>query len=66
MTETMVCRRPDADRIWTAPNAALGHRRLAVIDLPGGVQPMTVSYRNLAERQSNPYLYVIAVSDHSR
>jgi asparagine synthase (glutamine-hydrolysing) len=46
MTETMVCRGPDAGGIWTEPNAALGHRRLAVIDVPGGVRPMTVSTPN--------------------
>jgi asparagine synthase (glutamine-hydrolysing) len=42
MTETMACRGPDASGTWTAPNAALGHRRLAVIDLPGGSQPMRI------------------------
>ncbi len=46
MTETMVCRGPDAGGVWTEPNATPGHRRLAVIDLPGGVQPMTVSTPN--------------------
>ena len=33
--------RADADGLWTGPHAALGHRRLAVIDPDGGVQPMT-------------------------
>jgi asparagine synthase (glutamine-hydrolysing) len=42
MTETMACRGPDASGTWVAPHAALGHRRLAVIDLPGGAQPMQV------------------------
>ncbi|MFE9252166.1 asparagine synthase (glutamine-hydrolyzing) [Streptomyces sp. NPDC007088] len=42
MTETMSCRGPDAAGVLTTPRAALGHRRLAVIDLPGGAQPMTV------------------------
>ncbi|GAA3553690.1 asparagine synthase (glutamine-hydrolyzing) [Amycolatopsis ultiminotia] len=42
MTATMSCRGPDASGTWAAPHAALGHRRLAVIDLPGGAQPMTV------------------------
>ncbi|MFG2227394.1 asparagine synthase (glutamine-hydrolyzing) [Streptomyces sp. NPDC048644] len=42
MTETMACRGPDARGAWTARHAALGHRRLAVIDLPGGAQPMQV------------------------
>ena len=42
MTETMSCRGPDAEGAWVTPRAALGHRRLAVIDLPGGAQPMEV------------------------
>ena len=42
MTETMACRGPDEAGIWLRPHAALGHRRLAVIDLPGGRQPMEV------------------------
>lgn len=42
MTETMACRGPDARGTWTQPHAALGHRRLAVIDIEGGAQPMTV------------------------
>ncbi|MGQ4511545.1 asparagine synthase (glutamine-hydrolyzing) [Streptomyces sp. DW26H14] len=43
MTETMSCRGPDASGTWLDHHVALGHRRLAVIDLPGGAQPMTVS-----------------------
>ena len=45
MTETMACRGPDARGTWVdarGGHAALGHRRLAVIDLPGGAQPMSV------------------------
>ncbi|MPY58306.1 asparagine synthase (glutamine-hydrolyzing) [Streptomyces spongiae] len=42
MTATMVCRGPDAGGTWVSPHAVLGHRRLSVIDLEGGVQPMTV------------------------
>ncbi|WP_327044154.1 asparagine synthase (glutamine-hydrolyzing) [Microbispora sp. NBC_01189] len=42
MTETMACRGPDDHGTWIDRHAALGHRRLAVIDLVGGVQPMTV------------------------
>ncbi|GAA3116765.1 asparagine synthase (glutamine-hydrolyzing) [Streptosporangium carneum] len=40
MTDTMACRGPDDEGLWTAPHAALGHRRLAVIDVEGGRQPM--------------------------
>ncbi|MFH9070219.1 asparagine synthase (glutamine-hydrolyzing) [Streptomyces alboflavus] len=43
MTETMACRGPDDRGTWIEGPAALGHRRLAVIDLPGGRQPMTAT-----------------------
>jgi asparagine synthase (glutamine-hydrolysing) len=46
MTETMACRGPDASGVWSDQNATLGHRRLAVIDIPGGAQPMSVSTPN--------------------
>ncbi|WP_019932723.1 asparagine synthase (glutamine-hydrolyzing) [Nocardia sp. BMG111209] len=42
MTETMACRGPDDVGVHLRPHAALGHRRLAIIDLPGGRQPMTL------------------------
>ncbi|MFC8900765.1 asparagine synthase (glutamine-hydrolyzing) [Streptomyces cinereoruber] len=42
MTETMACRGPDACGNWLDRHAAIGHRRLAVIDLEGGAQPMVV------------------------
>ncbi|OEU98937.1 asparagine synthase [Streptomyces qinglanensis] len=42
MTETMACRGPDEAGTWIAGPVALGHRRLAIIDLPGGSQPMAV------------------------
>ncbi|HZX08261.1 asparagine synthase (glutamine-hydrolyzing) [Kribbella sp.] len=42
MTATMACRGPDESGVWTTPQIALGHRRLAVIDVPGGKQPMRV------------------------
>ncbi|MFJ6904583.1 asparagine synthase (glutamine-hydrolyzing) [Streptomyces griseoluteus] len=42
MTETMACRGPDDRGVWAEGPAALGHRRLAIIDLPGGRQPMSV------------------------
>ncbi|GAA3089480.1 asparagine synthase (glutamine-hydrolyzing) [Streptomyces rectiviolaceus] len=42
MTETMSCRGPDDRGTWIEGPAGLGHRRLAIIDLPGGRQPMTV------------------------
>jgi asparagine synthase (glutamine-hydrolysing) len=42
MTQTMGCRGPDDQGTWITRHAALGHRRLAVIDLPGGRQPMSL------------------------
>jgi asparagine synthase (glutamine-hydrolysing) len=42
MAETMACRGPDAGGVWLDAHAAIGHRRLAVIDIEGGTQPMTV------------------------
>ncbi|GLY80765.1 asparagine synthase (glutamine-hydrolyzing) [Actinoallomurus iriomotensis] len=46
MTETMACRGPDDRGTWITDHAALGHRRLAIIDLPGGRQPMSVDTPN--------------------
>src|SRR5260221_12130859 len=40
MTKTMARRGPDAGGVWIDRHVGLVHRRLAVIDLPGGVQPM--------------------------
>lgn len=42
MTATMACRGPDDEGTWFDRHAALGHRRLAVIDIEGGTQPMRV------------------------
>lgn len=47
MVETMSCRGPDDEGLWLSQDggrsrAALGHRRLAVVDVPGGRQPMTL------------------------
>jgi asparagine synthase (glutamine-hydrolysing) len=42
MAQTMSCRGPDDGQLWLARHVALGHRRLAVIDVEGGRQPMAV------------------------
>ncbi|MFZ5643564.1 MAG: asparagine synthase (glutamine-hydrolyzing) [Bacillota bacterium] len=47
MTDTLAFRGPDASGIWLSPRAALGHRRLVVVDPVGGAQPMT---RQIGER----------------
>lgn len=38
--ETIVHRGPDGGGIWIGEGAGLGHRRLSIIDLGGGAQPM--------------------------
>jgi asparagine synthase (glutamine-hydrolysing) len=40
MVGTLERRGPDAKGLWLSPRAALGHRRLAVVDPVGGSQPM--------------------------
>src|SRR4051794_4495287 len=40
MVETMALRGPDERGVWIDRHAALGHRRLSVIDLALGRQPM--------------------------
>ncbi|WP_219507914.1 asparagine synthase (glutamine-hydrolyzing) [Nonomuraea ceibae] len=42
MTATLACRGPDGQGLWTSPHASLGQRRLSVIDVEHGNQPMTV------------------------
>src|SRR5690242_18884949 len=46
MTRTQIPRGPDAEGIWLGEHAALGHRRLAVIDIEGGAQPMSRTGRS--------------------
>ncbi|WP_438295430.1 asparagine synthase (glutamine-hydrolyzing) [Streptomyces sp. HUAS TT7] len=41
MTATLAPRGPDAGGSWLGEHAAIGHRRLTVIDPTGGIQPMT-------------------------
>ncbi|WP_433298132.1 asparagine synthase (glutamine-hydrolyzing) [Pseudonocardia sp. CA-142604] len=43
MTATMACRGPDDEGMWVDGPVGLGHRRLAVIDIEGGRQPMTLT-----------------------
>ncbi|WP_010192107.1 asparagine synthase (glutamine-hydrolyzing) [Bacillus sp. m3-13] len=46
MAETLSLRGPDDTNIWMDRHVGFGHKRLAVVDLEGGKQPMT---RNKAE-----------------
>lgn len=40
MADAQAHRGPDGSGVWTAPGIGLGHRRLSIIDLGGGAQPM--------------------------
>lgn len=40
MTDAIAHRGPDGEGYFCAPGIALGHRRLSIIDLQGGAQPM--------------------------
>lgn len=40
MVQTLAARGPDASGIYMNGHVALGHRRLSVVDLEGGKQPM--------------------------
>src|SRR5215472_3193617 len=40
MTDTIAHRGPDGEGLFVADGVALGNRRLAILDLPGGSQPM--------------------------
>ncbi|WP_315764036.1 XrtA/PEP-CTERM system amidotransferase [Sphingomonas sp. Y38-1Y] len=40
MCDALAHRGPDGSGIWTAPGVGFGHRRLSIIDLAGGRQPM--------------------------
>ena len=44
MTQTMECRGPDEEGTWISGPIALGHRRLSIIDLEGGKQPMVAGH----------------------
>ena len=47
MTTAIAHRGPDADGFFVEGPVALGHRRLSILDLEGGVQPMTVEGRTI-------------------
>ena len=40
MADVLAHRGPDGSGVWTAPGVGFGHRRLSIIDLEGGAQPM--------------------------
>jgi asparagine synthase (glutamine-hydrolysing) len=48
MTNTLAHRGPDGEGYFTAPGVGLGHRRLAIIDVAHGQQPMLSDDRSVA------------------
>ncbi len=44
MARTLACRGPDEEGAWSDREVAFVHRRLAVIDLEGGKQPMRTAF----------------------
>jgi len=59
MVAALANRGPDDEAVWTDRRAALGHRRLSVIDLAGSAQPMAVEEdgRTLAVVVHNGEIY---------
>jgi asparagine synthase (glutamine-hydrolysing) len=53
MVAALANRGPDAEGLWLDRHAVLGYRRLAVIDLPGGQQPM------IAEEDGRPVAVIV-------
>nr|MDH3163006.1 hypothetical protein [Bacillus licheniformis] len=45
MTDTLSKRGPDDTNIWGKRHVLFGHKRLAVVDLEGGRQPMTRTHQ---------------------
>ena len=48
MTDAIAHRGPDGEGSYFGSGVALGHRRLSIIDLAGGAQPMFNENKNLA------------------
>ncbi|HEX6376028.1 MAG TPA: XrtA/PEP-CTERM system amidotransferase [Allosphingosinicella sp.] len=48
MADVLAHRGPDGSGVWTAPGVGLGHRRLSIIDLATGDQPMLSADGRLA------------------
>ena len=48
MSDAQAHRGPDGSGVWCVAGVGLGHRRLAIIDLEGGVQPMALPDQTLA------------------
>ncbi len=58
MTQSLVHRGPDAEGYWYGRGVALGHRRLSIIDLAGGQQPMAHGQRWYISYNGEIYNYI--------
>ena len=47
MADALAHRGPDAEGFHVEPGLALGHRRLTIVDLEGGAQPMTTAAQDV-------------------
>ncbi|MEU8526547.1 asparagine synthase (glutamine-hydrolyzing) [Streptomyces sp. NPDC048629] len=54
MAQTMACRGPDDRGVWSDRHTTLIHTRLAVIDVAGGLQPMTAAPGGAAAPAEEP------------
>ena len=51
MTTALYHRGPDGEGFYTEPGLGLGHRRLSIVDLAGGAQPMANEDGSVARLQ---------------
>ena len=56
-TDALVHRGPDGGGVWTGPGIGLGHRRLSIIDIEGGAQPMAYGGRYITAFNGEIYNY---------
>jgi hypothetical protein len=54
MTDSIRHRGPDASGYYRDPFASLGHRRLSIIDVAGGQQPMSITAKSSITPTSVP------------
>lgn len=64
MTEKLTHRGPDAEGFYFFENCALGHRRLSIIDLKTGDQPMTID--NIVSSQDPRFRFSAGALDASK
>jgi asparagine synthase (glutamine-hydrolysing) len=66
MTQALRHRGPDGQGEFVGPGIGIGHRRLAVIDRPGGEQPMLLPERDLALAYNGEIYNFVELRDELR